>query len=130
MESSTARAFLTACLLAAMGSIPFAAAQDFPNHPVKIVVPWPPGGNVDFTARTMQNAFSDALGQPVVVDNKPGAGGTIGGNEVARSAPDGYTLMLSNSTPLSIGPFTIPKQPYDPVKQFTHVAMLGIAPVA
>jgi tripartite-type tricarboxylate transporter receptor subunit TctC len=66
----------------------------------------------------------------VVVDNKPGAGGTIGGNEVVRSAPDGYTLMLSNSTPLSIGPFTIPKQPYDPVTQFTHVAMLGIAPVA
>ena len=66
----------------------------------------------------------------MVVDNKPGAGGTIGGNEVVRSAPDGYTLMLSNSTPLSIGPFTIPKQPYDPVTQFTHVAMLGIAPVA
>jgi tripartite-type tricarboxylate transporter receptor subunit TctC len=66
----------------------------------------------------------------VIVDNKPGAGGTIGGSEVARSAPDGYTLILSNSTPLSIGPFTLEKRPYDPVKQFTHVAALGIAPVA
>ncbi|MFN0185852.1 MAG: Bug family tripartite tricarboxylate transporter substrate binding protein, partial [Aquabacterium sp.] len=67
--------------------------------------------------------------QPVVVDNKPGAGGTIGGLEVVRAAPDGYTLMLSNSTPTSIGPFTVPKPPYDPVRQFTHVAMLGVAPV-
>ena len=65
----------------------------------------------------------------MIVDNKPGAGGTIGGLDVVRAAPDGYTLMLSNSTPTSIGPFTVPKQPYDPVAQFTHVAMLGVAPV-
>ena len=73
--------------------------------------------------------MSRALGQPVIVDNKPGAGGTIGGAEVVRAPADGYTLMLSNSTPTSIGPYTVPRLPYDPVTQFTHVAMLGVAPV-
>ncbi len=107
-----------------------AAHAAWPEKPIRIVVTFAPGGASDIVARAIGDPLARALGQPVVVDNKPGAGGTIGGNEVARSAPDGYTLMLSNSTPLSIGPFTVPKQPYDPVKQFTHVAMLGIAPVA
>jgi tripartite-type tricarboxylate transporter receptor subunit TctC len=93
-------------------------------------VTFAPGGASDIVAREISAPLAKALGQPVIVDNKPGAGGTLGGAEVARSAPDGYTLMLSNSTPLSIGPFTLAKLPYDPVKQFTHVAMLGVAPVA
>ncbi len=101
----------------------------WPEKPVRIVVTFAAGGASDIVARAISDPLAKALGQPVIVDNKPGAGGTIGGAEVVRSAPDGYTLMLSNSTPLSIGPFTLPKQPYDPVKQFTHVAMLGIAPV-
>jgi len=105
-------------------------AAAWPDKPVRIVVTFAAGGASDIVARTISEPLAKALGQPVVVDNKPGAGGTIGGAEVVRSAPDGYTLMLSNSTPLSIGPFTVPKPPYDPVKQFTHVAMLGIAPVA
>ena len=101
----------------------------YPDKPIRLVVTFAAGGASDIVARAISEPLSKALGQPVVVDNKPGAGGTIGGNEVVRSAPDGYTLMLSNSTPLSIGPFTVPKQPYDPVKQFSHVAMLGVAPV-
>ena len=107
-----------------------AAHAAWPEKPLRLIVTFAPGGASDIVARAISEPLAKALGQPVVVDNKPGAGGTIGGNEVVRSAPDGYTLMLSNSTPLSIGPFTIPKQPYDPVKQFTHVAMLGVAPVA
>jgi tripartite-type tricarboxylate transporter receptor subunit TctC len=107
-----------------------AAQAAWPEKPVRIVVTFAAGGASDIVARTISEPLAKALGQPVVVDNKPGAGGTIGGLEVVRAAPDGYTLMLSNSTPLSIGPFTVPKQPYDPAKQFTHVAMLGIAPVA
>ena len=70
-----------------------AAAQDFPNRPVRIVVPYPPSGNVDITARTISPAFGEALGQPIVIDNRAGAGGTIGTNSVAKSPPDGYTLV-------------------------------------
>ena len=104
-----------------------AFAQGYPNKPIRLVVTFPSAGAPDILARLF--ADKAQLGQPVVVDNKPGAGGTVGGLEVVRAAPDGYTLMLSNSTPTSIGPFTVPKQPYDPVKQFTHVGMLGVAPV-
>jgi len=100
------------------------------DKPVRLVVTFAAGGASDIVARAISEPLAKALGQPVIVDNKPGAGGTLGGAEVVRSAPDGYTLMLSNSTPLSIGPWTVPKSPYDPVKQFTHIAMLGVAPVA
>ena len=109
---------------------PMAASAAYPEKPLRIVVTFAAGGASDIVARTIAEPLSKALGQPVIVDNKPGAGGTIGGLEVVRAAPDGYTLMLSNSTPLSIGPFTLPRQPYDPARQFTHIAMLGIAPVA
>ncbi len=106
-----------------------AAQAAWPEKPVRIIVTFAAGGASDIVARAISEPLAKALGQPVIVDNKPGAGGTIGGAEVARAAPDGYTLMLSNSTPTSIGPYTVPKLPYDPVKQFTHVAMLGVAPV-
>jgi len=117
---------LAAGLLALAAGLAQAA---YPDKPIRIVVTFAPGGASDIVARTISDPLSKALGQPVIVDNKPGAGGTLGGLDVLRSPPDGYTLMLSNSTPLSIGPFTVPKQPYDPIKQFTHVALLGIAPV-
>ena len=77
-----------------------AAHAAWPERPVRIVVTFAAGGASDIVARTIADPLSKALGQPVIVDNKPGAGGTIGGAEVARAAPDGYTLMLSNSTPL------------------------------
>jgi tripartite-type tricarboxylate transporter receptor subunit TctC len=118
---------LTAALLV-IG--PGAAHAAWPEKPIRIVVTFAAGGASDIVAREIAAPLAKALGQPVIVDNKPGAGGTIGGLEVARAPADGYTLMLSNSTPLSIGPYTLAKPPYDPVKQFTHVAMLGVAPVA
>ena len=117
---------VAAILLALSGASAHAA---WPEKPIRLVVTFAPGGASDIVAREIAVPLSKALGQTVIVDNKPGAGGTIGGAEVARSAPDGYTLMLANSTPLSIGPFTLAKPPYDPVTQFTHIAMLGIAPV-
>ena len=110
-------------------TLPLTAQAAWPEKPVRVVVTFAAGGASDIVARAISEPLAKALGQPVVVDNKPGAGGTIGGLDVVRAAPDGYTLMLSNSTPTSIGPFTVPKPPYDPVAQFTHVAMLGVAPV-
>jgi tripartite-type tricarboxylate transporter receptor subunit TctC len=126
--AATLATVVAASLAALLLVMPAFAA--YPDKPIRIVVTFAAGGASDIVARAISEPLAKALGQPVIVDNKPGAGGTIGGNEVVRSAPDGYTLMLSNSTPLSIGPFTVPKQPYDPALQFTHVAMLGIAPVA
>ena len=116
-------------MLAAVLALPLAAHAAWPEKPIRIVVTFAAGGASDIVARAISEPLAKALGQTVIVDNKPGAGGTIGGLEVVRAAPDGYTLMLSNSTPTSIGPFTVPTKPYDPVKQFTHVAMLGVAPV-
>jgi tripartite-type tricarboxylate transporter receptor subunit TctC len=123
------RRAMVAALAAALTVAAGPAGAAWPEKPIRIVVTFAAGGASDIVARTISGPLSKALGQTVIVDNKPGAGGTLGGTDVVRAAPDGYTLMLSNSTPTSIGPFTVGKVPYDPVKQFTHVAMLGVAPV-
>jgi tripartite-type tricarboxylate transporter receptor subunit TctC len=101
----------------------------WPEKPIKIIVTFPPGGSSDILARLIAEPMSKRLGQPVVIDNRPGGGGTIGGVAVAQAAADGYTFMLSNTTPIALGPFTLEKQPYDPVDAFTHVAYLGSAPL-
>ncbi|AGU53797.1 putative Bug-like extra-cytoplasmic solute receptor, TTT family [Variovorax paradoxus B4] len=116
-------------LAAGAASLALPAFAQWPDRPIKIIVTFPPGGSSDVLARVMAEQLSKKLGQPVVVDNKPGAGGTIGGAQVASAAPDGYTLMLSNTTPIALGPFTLDKQPYDPVAGFSHIAYLGAAPL-
>ena len=98
-----------------------AAAQDFPNKPVRIVVPWPPGGNVDITARTLQPALSEALGQPVIVDNRAGAGGTIGTAAVTKSPADGYTLLLGSSGTVTSGAAVFKNLTYDPLKDLVPI---------
>ena len=100
----------------------------WPDKPIRIVVTFPPGGASDIVARVMAEQLAKKLGQPVLVDNRPGAGGSVGGSLVAQAPADGYTLMLSNSTPVSIGPFALDKLPYDPVEAFTHIASVGAAP--
>jgi tripartite-type tricarboxylate transporter receptor subunit TctC len=119
--------FLAAALLVV--AIPFAAAQEFPSHAVKVVVPWPPGGNVDFTARTVQNAFAEALGQQVIVENRAGAGGTIGSAQVAKSSPDGYTLLLGSSGTVSAAPAVFKTIQYDPPKDFVAVGAIQYVPM-
>lgn len=104
------------------------ALASWPDKPIKIVVTFPAGGASDIVARVMAEQLAQKLGQAVVVDNRPGAGGSVGGQFVAQAPADGYTLMLSNSTPISIGPFALEKQPYDPVEGFTHIALIGTAP--
>ena len=104
------------------------AAQAWPSKPVRLIVTFPPGGSSDVVARVIAPLLAEKLGQPVVVENKAGAGATIGAAEVARAAPDGYTLMLSNTAPVSLSPFMLEPMPYDPVKSFTHIAYIGSVP--
>jgi tripartite-type tricarboxylate transporter receptor subunit TctC len=122
--------FLTAGLLTVwVGTVPSAAAQEFPNRPVRIVVPYPPGGNVDITARTLQAAFGEALGQQVLVENRPGAGGTTGTAQVAKASPDGYTLLLGSSGTITNAPAVYKNIAYDPVKDFIAIGSIQSTPM-
>jgi len=102
-----------------------ASAQTWPTKPVRIIVTFSPGGSSDIVARLIAAPLQSELGQSVIVDNKPGAGGTIGALEAARAVPDGYTLLLSNSAPISISPAMQDQPRYDPVSSFTHVSYIG-----
>jgi len=119
-----ASALLTSMLLAAAPAL----AQTFPSKPIRIVVPFAPGGNVDITARTVAPELSALLGQPVIVDNKPGAGGTIGANEVAKAAADGYTLLMGSNSTISVAPALYPNNPYNPVRDFAPISNLAQVP--
>ena len=105
-------------------SAPSALAQSFPNKPIRLVCPFPPGGAVDIASRAIAQELTKNLGQPVTVDNKPGAGGNIGGAEVARSSPDGYTLFMTTSGIQAINPALYSKMPFDPNKDLTPVSAL------
>ena len=122
------------CLLAAglpgalPGSLPGALAQAYPSRPLKLIVPFPPGGSTDVIARMIALRLSDALKTPVVVENKPGVGSVLGTDFVAKAAADGYTLVVSANPAIAPGPLMRASMPYDPLRDFTHLALLGTFP--
>lgn len=104
-----------------------AMAQTYPDHPIRWVVPWAPGGASDSLARTLTEKLGTKLGQKIVVDNRPGAGGNIGSDLVAKSAPDGYTLLQVTDAN-AISPSIYPTLPYDPIKDFAPITLLATGP--
>ena len=121
-----ARALVAAALLgSACGA---ASAQDYPARPVRWVSPWPPGGANDIFSRIIAQRLSEALSQPVVVENRPGAAGAIGTEAVAKSPADGYTLTLGSSPTHAIAPSLNPALPYDPLRDFDAVTLVAVVP--
>ncbi len=112
----------------ALGPLAVAAQSDYPNKPVKLVVGFAPGGSTDIVARIVAQKLGERLGQTVIVENKAGAGGTIGADSVAKAAPDGYTLTLGTTSTHAIAAGAYSKLPYDPVKDFTHISLVAITP--
>jgi tripartite-type tricarboxylate transporter receptor subunit TctC len=106
-----------------------AAAQSYPSKPIRLIVPFAAGGGNDNVARLVGKRLADGLGQPVLVDNRPGAGGVVGAELAAKSAPDGYTLFLGGVGSHAINPNLHEKLPYDPIKDFAPVALLAQAPL-
>jgi tripartite-type tricarboxylate transporter receptor subunit TctC len=118
---------LAALALLLAAALP-ALAQPWPAKPVRIVVPYPPGGPVDISARLLAPKLQQALGQPFLVENKPGAGGNIGADFVAKSAPDGYTIGMGAIATHAINPALMADVPYDPVRDFRHLALVVQVP--
>ncbi|QIL83927.1 tripartite tricarboxylate transporter substrate binding protein [Diaphorobacter sp. HDW4A] len=111
--------------LGAATSVTF--AQTWPTaKPIRLIVGYPPGGGIDFAARTVQMPLQEAIGQQIVMDYKPGAGGTIAAAELTRAAPDGYTLLLANTGPFAIAPYLQKRMPYDPITQFTYIGQISL----
>ena len=108
--------------------LPRVSFAKYPDRPIRLVVPFAAGGNADIVGRLVGERISNGLGQPVVVDNRGGAGGSIGAEAVARSAPDGYTLLVGSNGPLTVNPFVQAKLGYDPLKDFVPVALTSYVP--
>jgi tripartite-type tricarboxylate transporter receptor subunit TctC len=119
------------CLSKVLWALPWmlcaalAMAQPYPGKPIRLVVPFPPGGSADIIGRTLAQRLSEQMGQPVVVENRAGASAIIGSEYVAKSPPDGYTLLLGNVGSMTIHPFLYPNLPYDPIKDFAPVTLVG-----
>ncbi len=119
---------LLLAVLATLACAPAAVAQTYPSKPIRIIVPYPAGGTSDILARALAPGLTTALGQPVIVENKPGSTGNVGADIVAKSPPDGYTVLLADIGSLAIGPSIFPTLPFDPVKDFAPVVMVAYSP--
>lgn len=114
---------------ALLGLPPVVLAQGYPNKPIKVVVPYAPGGSTDATSRLIAKSLSVRLNQPVVVENRAGAGGSLGNEFVAKSPPDGYTLLFSAAGPLTVTPHTYSKLNYEPIKDFLPITLVATQPL-
>jgi tripartite-type tricarboxylate transporter receptor subunit TctC len=125
-----AQGTLSASLAAILLALPLAAsAQAWPSKPLKLIVPFPPGGPTDIVGRLVAQKLSDALGQQVVVENRAGAGGTVGSDAAAKSAADGYTLLYGSTSTLAIAPALYRNLPYEPLKAFAPISLVSSAPL-
>jgi len=122
------RAVLVALSAAAVAPSVTLAAEPWPSRPIRMIVPFTPGGSTDILGRAIAARLSEALGQPVVVENRPGAGGSIGATEAARSPGDGYTLLMGHIGTLAVNPSLYPNLPYDPRRSFVPVALVARVP--
>ncbi|MGE5523584.1 MAG: tripartite tricarboxylate transporter substrate binding protein [Rhodospirillaceae bacterium] len=124
------RKTILACLMAA-AALPAAAAEnvnDYPSKPIRLVVPFTPGGSTDILARVIGQKLTEAWGKQVVIDNRPGAGGNIGVDLVAKSPADGYTLVMGHIGTFGVNPTLYPKLPYDPIKDFQPITLVALVP--
>jgi len=116
---------LVTIMVAAFVTFGTAAAQNYPDKPIRLIVPFAPGGNTDVQARLIGNKLTAALGQQVIVDNRPGAGGTIGVDMAAKSTPDGYTIVMASFGNILVGPSLYKNLPYDPVKDLDPIILIS-----
>ena len=126
MRRMTVRVFIGAALLAVAAVA--GAQQGYPSRPIKLIVPWPPGGGVDTAARVISQPLAERLGQPIVVENKPGVAGNLGTAAAAKEPADGYTLLMGSLSPNSVNPWLYSKLGFDPIKDFDYVALAYIVP--
>ncbi len=120
---------LAAALIAALATQAApACAQDYSTRPITLIVPFPPGGSATIIARAIADKLGDALGQQIVIDNRGGAGGSIGARQVAKSAPDGTTILLAFTGTLAVSPMIFSNVGYDPRKDFAAIGLIGMAP--
>ena len=126
--SSYRCAVLTALIAAVSAGAAPAAAQPYPSRPITLVVPFPPGGSATIIARIIADKMSEGLGQQIVIDNRGGAGGSIAARQVAKSAPDGATLLLAFTGTLAVSPLIFANVGYDPRKDFAGIGLIGMAP--
>ena len=122
------RRSFVAVLVVAFGTYSNASAQQYPNRSIKLVVPFAAGGSADLIARAVNQPLSTVLGQTVIIDNRPGAGGALGANLVAQAEPDGYTLLFAATGPNAIAPSLQKSVPYDPIKSFAPISRISIQP--
>jgi tripartite-type tricarboxylate transporter receptor subunit TctC len=121
---TTRRVFIAVCTALALTGAQAAQAQDYPTRPVRVVIAFPPGGPTDFVGRLVTDKMSAALGQRVYIENKPGAAGTVGADNVAKADPDGYSLFLTTSGAVAVAPHIMASVPYDPLRDFAPVALV------